>query len=300
VGGKGEELQRRLQARRADKHGSSWLVDWWNHLAYLSDRGPVVFFVSYFYVFKPLTTLPPSPPATAGGRLQCAVAAALAEAALLFHDKVTDGSLDPDVVGTAPQCMAAYPFLFNSCRIPAVSADSVAVHHVPPPGHLLIARRGRFYKVHTHLPCGRRASRVELARAMLAVVAAADAAGPAEVPIGALTGTGRSDWAAARALLCESAVNRASLLAVEQAALVVCLDHIDPPGSEGGEGAVGGDADGDGEANARARIMWHGDGVNRFYDKTLQLIVLVDGRAGERRAGPVRKSRAPPRRGGGT
>ena len=35
---------------------------------------PVVFFVSYFYSFKRLTTLLPSAPLLAGGRLQCAVA----------------------------------------------------------------------------------------------------------------------------------------------------------------------------------------------------------------------------------
>ena len=39
VGGQGGELQRRLRARRGEKRGSSWLADWWNHLAYLSDPG---------------------------------------------------------------------------------------------------------------------------------------------------------------------------------------------------------------------------------------------------------------------
>lgn len=55
---------------------------------------------------------------------------------------------------------------------------------------------------------------------------------------------------------------------VESAALLVCLDD-DCPDNVGPEGAV-----------ARARQMWHGDGVNRFYDKTLQFVVLPDGHAG--------------------
>ena len=59
VGGKGEELQQRLLSRRTEKHGTSWLSEWWNQRAYLTDREPVVFFVSYFYSFKRLMDLPP-------------------------------------------------------------------------------------------------------------------------------------------------------------------------------------------------------------------------------------------------
>lgn len=55
---------------------------------------------------------------------------------------------------------------------------------------------------------------------------------------------------------------------VESAALMVCLDHEGP--SEVGVAGAG----------ARARQMWHGDGMNRFYDKTLQFVVLPDGHAG--------------------
>jgi carnitine O-acetyltransferase len=55
---------------------------------------------------------------------------------------------------------------------------------------------------------------------------------------------------------------------VESAALMVCLDH-DCPNDEGVAGA-----------GERARQMWHGDGVNRFYDKTLQFVVTPDGHAG--------------------
>ena len=49
-------------------------------------------------------------------------------------------------------------------------------------------RRGRFYRVRTHKPCGTRVSQQELAAALFAVIAAADAAGNAPVPLGALTG----------------------------------------------------------------------------------------------------------------
>ena len=230
---------------------------------------PVVFFVSYFYSFKRLTTLPPSAPLLAGGRLQCAVAAALVDAALAFKAKVDAGTLEPDKVGGAAQCMSAYPFLFNSCRIARPHADTVAVHHVPPAETcVLVARRGRLYTVSTHHAGGARLTLPELAAALCAVVRAADAAGDATLPLGALTSGKRDAWAAARQLLCQSASNAQAFLAVERAALMVCLDSACP--ADVGEAGAGG----------RARQMWHGDGVNRFYDKTLQFIVLPDGHAG--------------------
>ena len=45
-------LQERLQARAADPNMKSWLADWWNDVAYMGYRDPVVVYVSYFYVHK--------------------------------------------------------------------------------------------------------------------------------------------------------------------------------------------------------------------------------------------------------
>lgn len=230
---------------------------------------PVVFFVSYFYSFKRLTALPPSPELLASGRLQCAVAAALVDAALAFKDKIDDGSLEPDKLGGVPQCMSAYPFLFNSCRIPSSPSDKVVIHHVARgETRVLVARRGRLYTVRTHDAGGQRLTQPELAAALCAVVRAADAAGDATLPLGVLTSGKRAEWAAARELLCTVPSNALAFLAVERAALMVCLDSHCP--AHVGEAGAG----------ERARQMWHGDGVNRFYDKTLQFIVLPDGNAG--------------------
>lgn len=44
------ELQTRLEARAADPSIKNWLADWWNEVAYMGYRDPVVVYVSYFYV----------------------------------------------------------------------------------------------------------------------------------------------------------------------------------------------------------------------------------------------------------
>jgi carnitine O-acetyltransferase len=46
----GKKLQERLKARAADPDIKNWLADWWNDVAYMAYRDPVVVYVSYFYV----------------------------------------------------------------------------------------------------------------------------------------------------------------------------------------------------------------------------------------------------------
>ena len=49
-GGIGEMLQTRLMEKdQATK--KSWLIDWWNEIAYFGFRDPVVIYVSYFFQF---------------------------------------------------------------------------------------------------------------------------------------------------------------------------------------------------------------------------------------------------------
>jgi carnitine O-acetyltransferase len=44
------ELQKRLKDRAAAPETLSWLSEWWNDVAYMGYRDPVVVYVSYFFV----------------------------------------------------------------------------------------------------------------------------------------------------------------------------------------------------------------------------------------------------------
>lgn len=44
------QLQKRLQDRAAQPGTKNWLSDWWNDVAYMGYRDPVVVYVSYFFV----------------------------------------------------------------------------------------------------------------------------------------------------------------------------------------------------------------------------------------------------------
>lgn len=102
----GETLQARLIRRSKDRHDSSWIAEWWNKIAYLYDRGPTVFFVSYYYHFS-------DGPWAVEGRTQTGRAAALLHAALEFRQHVIAGTLPPEKIGRrgTPLCSVAYKYM---------------------------------------------------------------------------------------------------------------------------------------------------------------------------------------------
>mmetsp|Transcript_7017 Transcript_7017/g.11043 ORF Transcript_7017/g.11043 Transcript_7017/m.11043 type:complete len:627 (-) Transcript_7017:96-1976(-) len=266
LGSEGGRLQDELIKRAAEKKGSSWLIDWWNHIAYLSDRGPVVFFVSYYFGFKlfpQIDTRIKNGISASGPELQCAAGAVVIKYALEFQEMVESGTLPADLVGKTPQCMATYPLLFNACRIPTFPSDVVATYNGTENRHVVVMRRGRFFVVETHHE-GVPLQQSDWERQLGLVIAAADSAGDEPNPIGALTALGRDEWGKARAhLFADSPGNVALLEAIQSAALMINLDHV------GGSDEV-----------ERSRQYWHGDCRNRFYDKTLQFQVLPSGHVG--------------------
>jgi Choline/Carnitine o-acyltransferase len=52
-------------------------------------------------------------------------------------------------------------------------------------------------------------------------------------------------------------------LQIESAAFVLCLDSCSPV-----------------TRDEVARELWHGDGTNRWYDKSVQIVVFANGKAG--------------------
>ena len=80
-------------------------------------------------------------------------------------------------------------------------------------------------------------------------------------PIGALTTLDRDTWADVRAELVGNSVNAASLEQVDSALFAVCLEDQAPA-----------------TLHDVSRCMLHGNGRNRWFDKSFQLIVTRNGR----------------------
>ncbi|KAJ3229171.1 Carnitine O-acetyltransferase mitochondrial [Chytriomyces hyalinus] len=251
-GGLGEQLQLRL-INRDNQTSKSWLIDWWNSLAYMAYRDPVVVFVSYYYSFldDPRRVNQPA-----------ARAAEIIKSAMEFRKLVISEQLSPDMTKSGPLCSHQYRYLFNSTRIPQLPEDVTRMSDPARNNHVIIVRKNKFFKLDLVAQGGRELSTTEIQSQIETIY---QAAGVMHDPaVGALTTLDRDSWTFARnALLDESDKNRDSLDVIERAVFVVCLDDSSPVTYED-----------------RARSCWVGVGKNRFFDKSLQFIVFENGAAG--------------------
>ncbi|KAL8979169.1 MAG: hypothetical protein Q9205_005432 [Flavoplaca limonia] len=247
--GIGQELQKRLQARREDPKHKNWIYEWWNDAAYLSYRDPVVPYVSYFYSHRD----------DRRRRDPAKRAAALTSAVLRFKEDVDNGTLEPEYMKRLPISMEQNQWLFNSCRIPSHKRDyPVKYSHKDHP-YFVVIRKNQFYKV-LHEINGQQLNVAELETQFRRILTIAEK-GPA---IGALTSQNRDVWTSAReTLLAANPANATALETIQASSFVVCLDDASPVTLE-----------------ERAHQYWHGDGQNRWYDKPLQFIINENGTSG--------------------
>ncbi|KAI0821984.1 acyltransferase ChoActase/COT/CPT [Trametes gibbosa] len=244
-------LQERLQARAADPSTKSWLADWWNEVAYMGYRDPVVVFVSYFYTHVDDKTRPS----------QAKRAAQLLKAILPFRQLTESGQLEPEKVRGAPLAMSSYEWLFHSSRYPTKPSDTAKKFDPKAHNHVVFVRKNKFYKVTLADKAGRELSAAELEAQIEQVIELAGS--EKATPVGALTSENRDVWADARAaLLAASPSNATSLEEIESAILVIALDDTKPVTRE-----------------ETSWQCWVGDGRNRFYDKH-QFIVFENGKSG--------------------
>ena len=245
----GQELQKRLVARREDPKHKNWIYEWWNDAAYLTYRAPVVPYVSYFY----------SPRDDRHRRNPAKRAAAITTAVLEFKKQVDGGSLEPEYMKKLPISMESYQWMFNACRIPAKDRDYPVKYKQEDHKYIVAVRKNQFFKIVTETN-GQQLNTTELQKQFECVYEKAEKV----APIGALTSENRDVWTAARdRLIAANPSNKSALEAIEAASFLVCLDDAAPVTLE-----------------ERAHQYWHGDGCNRWFDKPLQFIVNDNGTAG--------------------
>jgi carnitine O-acetyltransferase len=248
-GGPGEELQKRLVARRENPEIRNWIAEWWNEAAYMGYRDPVVPYVSYFYSHRD----------DRKRRNPVKRAAAISTAVLEFKKMVDSGSLEPEYMKKLPMAMSSYEWMFNCSRVPKKPADTSVKYPFRENQHIIVVRKNQFWKV-PHMVGGIQLNTSELEQQFQRVYEKAERS-PA---IGALTSQNRDVWTDVYTRLkSASSLNTASIEAIESASFVVCLDDASPVTLE-----------------ERAHQYWHGDGSNRWFDKPLQFIVNENGTSG--------------------
>ncbi|OWR51509.1 putative choline o-acyltransferase [Danaus plexippus plexippus] len=176
-----------------------------------------------------------------------------------------------------PLCMEQFYRLLGVCRIPEVGKDRLELPPRPDdPSEceelIIVACRNYFYPIPVKAADRGRLTPGEIQAQILHAMV--DAAGAPPAPrVGLLTAMNRDRWARAREQLVKEEANRANLELISRSLCVLCVDE------------AGGDrSDLDENTNALLRAM-HGAGTNyhsanRWFDKTVQLIISSDGTVG--------------------
>jgi len=156
-----------------------------------------------------------------------------------------------------PLDMSQYNKLFNSTRIPEIGKDRLYTD--TSANHILVMRRGHFYKFDVMDKEGEMLQPGEIYACLDYIQK--DDIGASEHPLGYLTSDNRDVWASVRQLLVQD--NGEQLEAIDSALFNLVLDDV----------SVGDDR------QKISKVFLHGDGSNRWFDKSFSLIVAADGNA---------------------
>ncbi|XP_041988036.1 carnitine O-palmitoyltransferase 2, mitochondrial [Aricia agestis] len=158
-----------------------------------------------------------------------------------------------------PLDMSQFPGLFNASRIPKINKD--VIFRDPKSNHILIQKNGNFYVFDVLDSDGNLLAPTEILGNMAKIMN--DNSPKAEFPLGVLTCQNRNEWAKQRAHL-EETGNAEALKLIDSAIFNLVLD----------DETMGDDK------HKLLKHYLHGDGANRWFDKSISLIVTKDGVSG--------------------
>jgi len=269
-----QKMQERLLERAAlVRNNSSWLQHWWNTLGYLQVRDSVCINVSYYFQFandKTLVSSSNNRNHNSVHSIQVQRAASILYATGQYRNLLASGQLAPETLGRkkTPLCMTAYKYMFHACRIPQLHQDSYRIYDPHHYKHAVVACKGRFYKIPLIDESTNEVLSVVTLESHIAQILelAARQDSKLEAPgLGYLTGDHRDVWATAREALLELPGMAEALEVLESGCVLVNLDDYSP----------------DSRAQCGKQLLFgNGNASNRWFDKSVQLMVCPNGKAG--------------------
>ncbi|KAI9096994.1 acyltransferase ChoActase/COT/CPT [Phlyctochytrium arcticum] len=270
-GGLGETLQQRLEAH--DKaEPNSWLERWWLKLAYHSWREPLMINSNWYMIMRDHPETPSELLSGSDRRsgqytpFQLTRAAGFISNLLTYKDMVDNELIPVSMTKQGPQDMDQYRKLFGITRVPKPECDINVGSHPSHSKHIAVMVKDQIFAVDVYdAHSGERLSLQDMEKQLKAVVESLHS-DKLQAPVGLFTAVHRDTWAEMHAHLEKlSAVNRESFSVIEQALFVVSLDDYTLP--EGVE--------------YLSKNTFHGmTGHNRWFDKSLDVCIMNDGRTG--------------------
>lgn len=251
----GPVLQDRLLSFAEEAACPNWLYLMWLE-SYLEGRAPLPVTSNVFYRMEHVDCPPES--------RQASRATSILVGALDFYRSLVRGNLEPDRERGEPLCMVQYLNLFGSCRIPALRRDRVCVTELEEKRkqrEIAIFRKGHLFFMPVMDRWGNPLSYPELFAGIWELLQRDLPPGPG---VGVFTALPRDRWARIRnRMITSHPENEETFSRLERVPFVLCLDDTEARDDE-----------------AMARAFFLGQSENRWFDKTLQFIVLPDGEAG--------------------
>lgn len=161
------------------------------------------------------------------------------------------------MVNAYPLDMSQYFRLFNSTRLPKLGRDELFTDEKER--HLLVLRKGNFYIFDVIDKDGNIVKPSEI-HAHLKYILSDDSSVPS-FPLASLPSENRDRWALLRQELLNNG-NEEALRKVDSAIFCLCLDDFSIR-----------------DLTHLSHTMLHGDGINRWYDKSFNLVLAKDGTA---------------------
>ncbi|KAI6648648.1 Carnitine O-palmitoyltransferase 2, mitochondrial [Oopsacas minuta] len=273
----GRHLQYELVARNKLNKQTSYITGPWTD-RYLRDRSSVVLTHNAFIGLKPdLQTMDP-----------LKRAAKMISITARFKASLLDGQLKPMIYHTQPiksdtesyarlmkllpgrlkiytsyLYYKAYPLdmvqfsnLFNSTRIPMPEKDILTCN--TNARHICVVVNGNFYTFDVFLPDKSVLSTDEIYNNLLKIKQGSG--DYPKHPVSILTAADRDTWTSARAELVQIELNAKSIKLIDESLYILCLDSQESV-----------------SASEYTKAMLHGDGINRWFDKSFQLIFQPNG-----------------------
>ncbi|XP_033222790.1 carnitine O-palmitoyltransferase 1, muscle isoform [Belonocnema kinseyi] len=238
---------------------SNYVSDWWEEYVYLRGRSALMV-NSNFYGIDAILMHP--------SRIQAARAAATIHSCLQYRRLIERQELEPILVqGLVPLCSWQYERLFNTTRIPGIDTDKLV--HYQDAKHIVVYHKGRYFKLLIYYK-NRILQACEIELQIQQILEDPSLPAEGEEKLASLTAGERTHWAQTRQRHFFKGVNRASLDLIEKAAFVVALDDI----------PYAFDKDHPDQLDNYGRILLHGKGCDRWFDKSFTLCIGSNGRIG--------------------
>eukprot|EP00698_Gefionella_okellyi_P014205 TRINITY_DN3937_c0_g1_i1.p1 TRINITY_DN3937_c0_g1~~TRINITY_DN3937_c0_g1_i1.p1 ORF type:complete len:680 (-),score=105.41 TRINITY_DN3937_c0_g1_i1:1198-3237(-) len=260
VQGDGQQLHQfvKLYDVSAEAKSGSYIETWWDDM-YLGQRDSIMINTSPLFSFQD----DPKPE-----RNEITTRAASLIAALMkFWRRVQTGSLEQDTEPgrgpgqEKPLCMFQHARLLGTTRVPGLKRDSLLTFK--DARNITVMYRSQMFVLPVfntdYEPLSEQDIKVSLAEIMTTVQQQT-----VEAPaVGVLTSDARARWSILRSVLEQFPSSASDLHSVEQSIFVVCLEDTPPT-----------------DMTAECAMFLHGDACNRWFDKSIQLVVCSNGRAG--------------------